>query len=90
MRITDTSDLWWKTAVIYCLDVEKFVDSDGDGVGVDVDGRTGVHLLEVRPPEGAASVSPLETDPETLRRACMVGREALRSVLESDDDPVPA
>ena len=21
MRITDTSDLWWKTAVIYCLDV---------------------------------------------------------------------
>jgi predicted patatin/cPLA2 family phospholipase len=64
--------------------------TDGDGVGVDVDGRTGVHLLEVRPPEGAASVSPLETDPETLRRACMVGREALRSVLESDDDSVPA
>ena len=26
MRITDTSDLWWKTAVIYCLDVETFVD----------------------------------------------------------------
>ena len=22
MRLTDTSDLWWKTAVIYCLDVE--------------------------------------------------------------------
>ena len=22
MRITETSDLWWKTAVIYCLDVE--------------------------------------------------------------------
>ncbi|GAB2510637.1 alpha-amylase family protein [Microbacterium petrolearium] len=33
MRLTDTSDLWWKSAVIYCLDVEKFVDSDGDGVG---------------------------------------------------------
>ncbi|MFC4554633.1 alpha-amylase family protein [Georgenia faecalis] len=33
MRITDTSDLWWKNAVVYCLDVEKFFDSDGDGVG---------------------------------------------------------
>ena len=33
MRISDTSDLWWKTAVIYCLDVETFFDSDGDGVG---------------------------------------------------------
>ena len=28
-----TSDLWWKNAVIYCLDVETFQDSDGDGVG---------------------------------------------------------
>ncbi len=33
MRVTDTSDLWWKSAVIYCLDVETFYDSDGDGVG---------------------------------------------------------
>ncbi|WP_108719449.1 alpha-amylase family protein [Miniimonas sp. S16] len=33
MRITDTSDLWWKTAVVYCLDVEVYLDSDGDGVG---------------------------------------------------------
>ncbi len=33
MKITDTSDLWWKTAVVYCLDVETFLDSDGDGVG---------------------------------------------------------
>ncbi|MFD1210858.1 alpha-amylase family protein [Arthrobacter sp. GCM10027362] len=33
MRITETSDLWWKTAVVYCLDVETFFDSDGDGVG---------------------------------------------------------
>jgi trehalose synthase len=33
VRITDTSDLWWKTAVIYCVDVETFYDSDGDGVG---------------------------------------------------------
>jgi trehalose synthase len=33
MRVTDTSDLWWKSAVVYCLDVETFYDSDGDGVG---------------------------------------------------------
>ncbi len=33
MRITDTSDQWWKTAVVYCLDVETFFDSDGDGTG---------------------------------------------------------
>ena len=33
MKITDTSDLWWKTAVVYCLDVETFMDADGDGVG---------------------------------------------------------
>jgi trehalose synthase len=33
MKITDTGDLWWKSAVIYCLDVEVFRDSDGDGIG---------------------------------------------------------
>ncbi len=33
MRITDTSDLWWKTAVIYCLDVETFFDWNDDGTG---------------------------------------------------------
>ncbi|WP_210506283.1 alpha-amylase family protein [Naasia sp. SYSU D00057] len=33
MRITDTSDLWWKSAVIYCLDVETFLDANGDGRG---------------------------------------------------------
>jgi maltose alpha-D-glucosyltransferase/alpha-amylase len=26
-------DLWYKNAVIYCLDVEKYQDSDDDGVG---------------------------------------------------------
>jgi maltose alpha-D-glucosyltransferase/alpha-amylase len=26
-------DLWYKNAVIYCLDVEKYVDGNGDGVG---------------------------------------------------------
>ena len=33
MKITDTSDLWWKSAVIYCLDIETYLDHNGDGVG---------------------------------------------------------
>ncbi|MET0735407.1 MAG: alpha-amylase family protein [Microbacterium sp.] len=33
MRITDTSDLWWKTAVFYCLDVETYMDANDDGIG---------------------------------------------------------
>ena len=28
-----TSDVWWKNAVVYCLDVETFLDSDADGCG---------------------------------------------------------
>ncbi len=28
-----TSDLWWKNGLVYCLDVETFQDSDGDGIG---------------------------------------------------------
>lgn len=26
-------DLWYKNAVVYCLDVEKYMDASGDGVG---------------------------------------------------------
>ena len=33
MRLTSTSDLWWKNAVVYCLDVETFADGNGDGCG---------------------------------------------------------
>jgi trehalose synthase len=39
MGLARTSDLWWKNAVVYCLDVETFLDSDGDGTG-DFDGLT--------------------------------------------------
>jgi trehalose synthase len=34
-----TSDLWWKNAIVYCLDVETFRDHDGDGIG-DLEGLT--------------------------------------------------
>ena len=33
MRAEQSSDLWWKHAIIYSLDVETFYDSDGDGHG---------------------------------------------------------
>ena len=33
MTTARTSDLWWKNAVIYCLDVETFLDWNGDGIG---------------------------------------------------------
>jgi len=33
MKLSDTGDLWWKTAVVYCLDVQTFMDWDGDGTG---------------------------------------------------------
>ena len=31
MRLTDTSDLWWKTAVFYNLDVKTYLDTDDEG-----------------------------------------------------------
>ena len=33
MSIRITSDQWWKNGVVYCLDVETFLDWNGDGVG---------------------------------------------------------
>jgi trehalose synthase len=33
MKVSTTSDLWWKTAVVYCLDVETYLDQGGDGRG---------------------------------------------------------
>jgi trehalose synthase len=33
MRAAETADLWWRNAVVYCLDVETYSDGDGDGCG---------------------------------------------------------
>ncbi|MEV8376106.1 alpha-amylase family protein [Kribbella sp. NPDC056861] len=33
MRLTETADVWWKNAVVYCLDIETYFDTDGDGRG---------------------------------------------------------
>jgi trehalose synthase len=39
MKLSQTGDLWWKSAVVYCADVQTFNDSDGDGQG-DLQGMT--------------------------------------------------
>jgi trehalose synthase len=39
MKRKATGDVWWKNAVIYCLDVETFLDTDCDGCG-DLPGLT--------------------------------------------------
>jgi maltose alpha-D-glucosyltransferase / alpha-amylase len=36
-------DLWYKNAVIYCVDVQTFMDSSGEGIG-DINGLT--HRLD--------------------------------------------
>jgi maltose alpha-D-glucosyltransferase/alpha-amylase len=33
MSIRATSDQWWKNGVVYCLDVETYLDGNGDGCG---------------------------------------------------------
>ncbi|HVM24139.1 MAG TPA: alpha-amylase family protein [Candidatus Limnocylindrales bacterium] len=39
MSLEATSDLWWKNAIVYCVDTQSFLDTTGDGVG-DIDGLT--------------------------------------------------
>ena len=34
MRLEPTSDLWWKNAILYCLDVEAYLDGDGTGSAI--------------------------------------------------------
>ncbi len=33
MSLRTTSDQWWKNGLVYCLDVETFLDWNGDGMG---------------------------------------------------------
>ncbi len=33
METGETSDLWWKNAIVYCVDVETYRDANGDGIG---------------------------------------------------------
>jgi maltose alpha-D-glucosyltransferase / alpha-amylase len=33
MGAAAVSDLWWKNAVVYCVDTQSYLDTNGDGVG---------------------------------------------------------
>jgi maltose alpha-D-glucosyltransferase/alpha-amylase len=33
MRAGSTGDQWWKNGLVYCVDVETYLDGDGDGCG---------------------------------------------------------
>ena len=46
MRLSQTGDVWWKSAVFYCADVETFQDSNGDGIG-DLRGMTEPELVQL-------------------------------------------
>jgi hypothetical protein len=74
------ADLWYKNAVIYCLAVETFMDSDSDGVG----DSEGVLLLETDSPSvfahacerrgrGIAAVHNLASEPCTFYRWLRLG-----------------
>lgn len=39
MSIEATSAMWWKNAIVDCVDTASFLDTDGDGVG-DLNGLT--------------------------------------------------
>ena len=53
MKITDRSDLWWKTSVVYCLDVETYMDWNDDGAG-DFEGLANRALSEDHPLTGVS------------------------------------
>src|SRR4051794_7716791 len=68
-------DLWYKNAIIYCLDVEKYMDTDGDGVG-DFEGLSrrldylsglGVTCVWLQPPTRRAAT------PSTCRLTATAG-----------------
>jgi predicted patatin/cPLA2 family phospholipase len=44
-------------------------------------------LFQVRPPASALAVSRLETNPDALRRAVLIGRDAMRTALDTMSQP---
>ncbi len=73
METGETSDLWWKNAIIYCVDVETYRDANGDGIG-DFAGLT-VTAMRSLPPHPVSA---------QWARAVPVGRCAGQAAREID------
>ena len=71
----DPRDLWYKRGVIYCVDVETFLDGNGDGIG-DFQGLTEkldyIHDLGVT----AVWLLPFYASPFVIHRYCGPGSRA--------------
>ena len=74
-------NLWYKNAVIYCLDVETFIDSSGSGTGdfngladrldhIEALGATCVWLLPVYPFCAATQPPPVPSPAESVAGSC--------------------
>jgi glycosidase len=84
-----TSDVWWKNAVVYCLDVETFFDSDGDGCG-DVAGL--IERIDHVAALGATCVADLVVNHTSIqhpwfRAACASRDSPCRDYYLWSDDP---
>ena len=82
MRASRAADLWWRVASIYSVDVEKYADSDGDGIGdfrglterVEHLDRLGVTCIWLMPFFPTANLDDGYDNPgETIRRAIGLG-----------------
>ena len=92
MRIDFTADLWWKNAVFCCLDVETFMDGDGDGCGdftgltnqVDYLAGLGVTSSVTAPaPAAAAGTAKPQAMPTVTRPVRRLVRDDMRSTSGS-------
>ena len=83
-------DLWYKNAVLYCVDVETFMDSDGDGIGdacdADSDGDgvgNGIDNCAVTP-----NPSQADGDGDFIGDACETDEDG--DGVRDPDEPVAA
>ena len=75
-RDMSIDDLWYKNAIIYCLDVEKYQDANGDGIG-DFEGLDAPARLPAGPRRDlrvAAAVLPVAEPRQRLRRRRLLRR----------------
>ncbi len=73
------NDLWYKNAIIYCLSVGAFMDSDGDGIG---DFKGLMRRLDYLHGLGVTAIwlMPFQVSPQRDGRACPGHPDEGRSV----------